>query len=72
MSVILGTATGVEAFQTPIYGVRFAYVGLVAMVTILALAVQRWPVVLRGLLPAPGVVGYLVAIHQDVLGVHCT
>jgi 4-amino-4-deoxy-L-arabinose transferase-like glycosyltransferase len=60
------------AFQTPAYGVRFAYVGLVAMAAVLALAVQRWPVVLRWLLPAAGIAGCLVAIHQDVLGVHWT
>lgn len=60
------------AFQTPAYGDRFAYVGLAAMATVLALAVQRWPVALRWLLPAAGIVGCLFAIHQDVLGVHWT
>ena len=58
------------AFQAPGYANRYAYVGVTAMATVLALAVQRWPVALRWLLPAAGIVGCLAAIHQNVLGVH--
>jgi hypothetical protein len=60
------------AFQTAAYGARFAYVGIAAIAALVALALQRWPLAIRWLLPAAGVVGCLVAIHQDVLSVHWT
>jgi 4-amino-4-deoxy-L-arabinose transferase-like glycosyltransferase len=70
ISVLALACVWFMAFQTPAYGDRFAFVGITAMATLLALALQRWPVALRWLLPAAGVVGCLVAIHQDVLGLH--
>ena len=60
------------AFQTAAYGARFAYVGIPAIAALVALALQRWPLALRWILPAAGLVGCLIALHQDVLGVHWT
>ena len=60
------------ALQTAAYGARFAYVGIPAIAALVALALQRWPLALRWILPAAGLVGCLVALHQDVLGVHWT
>jgi hypothetical protein len=58
------------AFETPSYGVRYGLVGVSAIATLLALAVQPWPLVLRWALPLAGFSGCLVAIQQTVLGVH--
>lgn len=61
------------AFQTATaYGARYAYVGITAIITIVALSVQRWPVLLRWLLPAACLVGTILAIHSDVLEIHWT
>ena len=60
------------AFQTAAYGARFAYVGIAPIAVLVALALQRWPLAIRCILPAVGLMGCLVAIHQNVLGVHWT
>jgi 4-amino-4-deoxy-L-arabinose transferase-like glycosyltransferase len=61
------------AFQTATaYGARYAYVGITAIIAVVALSVQRWPVLLRWLLPAACLVGTILAIHSDVLEIHWT
>ena len=60
------------AFQTGTYGDRYAYVGITAIVTIVALSIQRWPVLLRWLIPTACLVGTILAIQSDVLGIHWT
>jgi len=61
------------AFQTATaYGARYAYIGITAIVTIVVLSVQRWPVLLRWLLPAACLIGTILAIHSDVLEIHWT
>jgi hypothetical protein len=61
------------AFQTATaYGARYAYIGIAAIVAIVALSIQRWPVLLRWLLPAACLIGTLLAIHSDVLEIHWT
>jgi hypothetical protein len=77
--LVLGTISALSlacvwllAFQTGTYGDRYAYVGITAIAAIVALAVQGWPLFLRWLLPAAGLLGCLLAIHSDVLGVHWT
>jgi 4-amino-4-deoxy-L-arabinose transferase-like glycosyltransferase len=60
------------AFQTATYQPRYALVGLAAMAILVALALQRWPLWMRWLLPAAGFIGCLVATRLDVLDVHWT
>jgi 4-amino-4-deoxy-L-arabinose transferase-like glycosyltransferase len=72
LSVLSFSCVWFVAFQTNTYEPRYALVGLVALVTLVALAVQRWPVPVRWVLPAAAFVGCLVAVQQDVLSVHWT
>lgn len=72
ISVLSFSCVWFVAFQTNTYEPRYALVGLVAMITLVSLAVQRWPVPVRWVLPAAGLVGCLVAVQQSVLGVHWT
>ncbi|MGA7053598.1 MAG: hypothetical protein WBZ37_20465, partial [Mycobacterium sp.] len=58
------------AFQTFTYSDRYAFVGITAIATLVALALQRWPLWMRWILPFAGILGCLVAIHQDVLSIH--
>jgi hypothetical protein len=60
------------AFETATYQARYALVGLSAMATFVALALQRFTVSVRWIIPAAGLIGCLIAIHQDVLDVHWT
>ena len=62
----------VVAFQTATYQARYAYVGLTAICGLAALGLERWRLPVRFILPAAGLFGTLVAIHNDVLGVHWT
>jgi len=55
------------AFQTKTFEARYALVGLTAMASLVALALERWPLAVRWLLPAAGCAGTLVAICHDVL-----
>jgi 4-amino-4-deoxy-L-arabinose transferase-like glycosyltransferase len=72
ISVLSFACVWLLAFQTATYQARYALVGLTAMATLLALALQRCPTAVRWIVPAAGVVGCLIAIHHDVLGVHWT
>jgi 4-amino-4-deoxy-L-arabinose transferase-like glycosyltransferase len=62
----------VLAFQTATYQARYAYVGLTAICGLAALGLERWRLPVRFILPAAGLVGTLLAIHNDVLGVRWT
>ncbi len=72
ISVLSFACVWLLAFQTATYQARYALVGLSAMATLVALALQRWPVAVRWIIPAAGLVGCLIAIHQDVLDIHWT
>ncbi len=60
------------SFQTGTYQARYAYFGLVAICGLAALGLERWRLPVRFLLPLAGLVGTVVALHQDVLAVHWT
>ena len=60
------------AFQTATYQFRLAFVGLPATGLLLSLALQRWPVRLRWLLPLAGLLGCLVSIRLYVLDIPWT
>jgi hypothetical protein len=62
----------IVAFQTHTYEARYAYVGLAAICGLAALGLERWKVPVRFLIPLAGLVGTLLAIHQDVLSIHWT
>ena len=62
----------VVATQTSTAEARYALVGCVGMAGLIALALQRWKVPVRFVLPAAGVVGTCVAIQSNVLSVHWT
>ena len=62
----------VLAFQTATYQARYAYVGLTAICGLAALGLERWRLPVRFILPVAGLVGTLLAIHNDVLGVRWT
>ena len=77
--VVLGSVAALSlasvwllAFQTGTYGDRYAYIGITAIVAIVALSIQRWPVLLRWLIPVACLVGTILAIQSDVLGIHWT
>jgi peptidoglycan/LPS O-acetylase OafA/YrhL len=72
ISVLALSCVWFVAFQTVTYEPRYALVGLGAMAVLVALALERWRLPIRWLLPCAGLIGCLVAIHQDVLGVHWT
>ncbi len=60
----------IVAQQTSTYQGRYGLVAVAAIAGLVALGVERWPLVVRFVLPAMGLVGTLVAINQDVLSVH--
>lgn len=62
----------VVATQTATAEARYALVGSVGLAGLLALALQRWKVPVRFLLPAAGIVGTCLAIQSSVLSVHWT
>jgi 4-amino-4-deoxy-L-arabinose transferase-like glycosyltransferase len=64
-------AVWVVAFETTTSS-RYALVGLGAFAVLVALAVERWRLPIRFILPAAGLVGTLIAINADVLAVHWT
>ncbi|HVA09708.1 MAG TPA: hypothetical protein VNG12_23535, partial [Acidimicrobiales bacterium] len=70
ISILAFASVWMVAFQTGSYTSRYALVGSAAMAALLALALRPWPLVLRWLLPAAGLLGCLVAIQHDVLSVH--
>jgi 4-amino-4-deoxy-L-arabinose transferase-like glycosyltransferase len=72
ISVLSFACVWLLAFQTATYEPRYALVGLTAMATLVALALQRFPTAVRWTVPAAGLLGCLIAIHHDVLGVHWT
>jgi 4-amino-4-deoxy-L-arabinose transferase-like glycosyltransferase len=72
ISVLAFSCVWFVAFQTSTYQTRYALVGLGAMAVLVALALERWRLPIRWLLPCAGLIGSLVAFHQDVLGVHWT
>jgi 4-amino-4-deoxy-L-arabinose transferase-like glycosyltransferase len=72
ISVLSFASVWLLAFQTATYQARYALVGLSAMASLLALALQRFPVWVRWMVPAAGLVGCVIAVQQDVLGVHWT
>lgn len=72
ISVLSFLCIWVVAFETATYEPRYAFVGLAAMATLVALALRHWPVAMRWLLPAAGLAGCLIAIQQDILTVHWT
>ena len=72
ISVLSFACVWILAFRTATYEARYALVGLLAMATLVALALQRWPTAVRWIVPVAGLVGCLIAIHHDVLGVHWT
>jgi hypothetical protein len=57
------------AFQT-FYQAKYAFVGLPALAGLVALGVEKWKLPVRFLLPGMVLVGTLVAIQIDVLGLH--
>ena len=58
------------AFQTASYEARLALTGLPALAGLAALGVERWKLPLRFLLPFMGLIGLLIAIHNDLLAVN--
>lgn len=60
------------SFQTHTYEARYAYVGLVAIIGLAALGLERWKVGVRFLIPLAGLVGTVAALQLDVLSVHWT
>ncbi len=62
----------IMATQTATYQGRYALVGCVGIAGLIALALQRWKVPVRFLLPAAGIVGTCIAIQSNVLAVHWT
>lgn len=71
-SVLACICVWIAAFETGSYSSRYALVGVTTMAALVALALRRWPLVVRWLLPAAGLVGCLVAVQQDILAVHWT
>jgi 4-amino-4-deoxy-L-arabinose transferase-like glycosyltransferase len=59
----------VMAFQTATYSSRYAYVGITAMAALVALALQRWPLPFRWVLPAASLIACLLSINSYVLSV---
>ena len=51
---------------------RHGFFGLPAIAVLVALGLERWraPIALRFALPALGVVGTVIAIRQDVVGIY--
>jgi hypothetical protein len=72
ISVLALSCVWFTSFQTATFNARLAFVGLAAMGILVALALQRWPLWVRWILPAVGLVGCVVAVHSDVLDVHWT
>jgi hypothetical protein len=62
----------IVAMQTSTYQGRYVLVAAAAIAGLVALGVERWPLVVRFALPAMGLAGTLVAINQDILSVHWT
>jgi len=54
------------AFQTASYSSRYALVGVGGVATLVALALQRWSMSLRWLLPIAALFGCCVAIDQNI------
>jgi 4-amino-4-deoxy-L-arabinose transferase-like glycosyltransferase len=72
ISILAFSSVWLLAFQTGSYSARYAIVGVTAMACLLALALQRWQLVVRSLLPFAGLIGCIVAIQRDVLSVFNT
>jgi hypothetical protein len=72
VSILSLSCVWLVAFQTATYAARYSFVGLAAMATLLALALQRWPLAVRWMLPAVAFFGCLAAIQQAVLGIPWT
>ena len=62
----------IVATQTSEYQGRYALVGCVGTAGLIALALQRWKLPVRFVLPAAGVVGTCIAIQSNVLSIHWT
>jgi hypothetical protein len=65
IAVLSCVCVWVEAFQTASYTARLALVGVSAMGVIVALALQRWSLTIRWLLPAAELTGFLAAMYHD-------
>ncbi len=52
------------------YQARYAFVGVPAIAALIALGVERWKLPIRFFLPVMCLVGTLVAVQIDVLGIH--
>ena len=63
-------AVWVVAFQGATYEARLALTGMPALACLAALGVERWKLPVRFLLPFMGLIGVLIAIHNDVLAVN--
>jgi 4-amino-4-deoxy-L-arabinose transferase-like glycosyltransferase len=57
----------VESFQTASYTSRLALVGISAMGILVALALQRWSLIVRWLVPAAELTGFYIALYHDWL-----
>jgi hypothetical protein len=51
---------------------RIGFIGLSAIAVLVALGLERWhaPLVLRFALPALGLIGTVIAIRQDIVGIY--
>jgi 4-amino-4-deoxy-L-arabinose transferase-like glycosyltransferase len=65
-------AVWIAASQTTTFEARLAFTGLPAIGCLAALGLERWrvPIPLRFVGPVIGLVGTLIAIRQDILGVN--
>jgi 4-amino-4-deoxy-L-arabinose transferase-like glycosyltransferase len=65
------SAVWITSFQTTTFQARLAFTGLPAIGCLAALGLERWraPVPLRFIGPVIGLVGTVIAIHQDILSV---
>jgi 4-amino-4-deoxy-L-arabinose transferase-like glycosyltransferase len=65
------SAVWITSLSTDTYDGRVAFIGLPALACLAALGLERWkaPVAVRFVGPAIGVVGTVIAIHQDILTV---
>ncbi len=72
ISITAMLSVWIVATQTITYEGRYALVGCVGIAGLIALALERWWVPVRFMLPTAGVVGTCVAIQSNVLSVHWT
>jgi hypothetical protein len=57
------------AFHTTSYQARLAFTGLPALACLAALGMEHWKLPIRFLSPLMGLVGTVIAAHNDVFGV---